>query len=184
MIQQRRATLDDLYDVEGPAELVGGRIIHDMTGERPGQVALNIVFSLRPHAKKLRRGTVNGDGVGFVARVDATDRESFCPDASYHTHPPAANPMKFVIGAPDFGAEVRSEGDYGGPAVEERLAQKRSDYFEAGTKVVWDVDTVNEVIFVYRADDPTQPTVYRRGDIAEAEPAVPGWKISVDDVFA
>jgi len=28
------------------------------------------------------------------------------------------------------------------------------------------------------------PTVYRRGQIAEAEPAVPGWTMPVDDLFA
>ncbi len=28
-----------------------------------------------------------------------------------------------------------------------------------------------------------QPNVYRRGEIAEAEPAVPGWTIAVDDLF-
>jgi Uma2 family endonuclease len=36
---------------------------------------------------------------------------------------------------------------------------------------------------VYRADDPDHPTIYRRGETAEAEPAVPGWRIAVDDLF-
>ena len=35
---QKRATLEDLYREEGPAELIGGRIIRAMTGERPGKV--------------------------------------------------------------------------------------------------------------------------------------------------
>jgi hypothetical protein len=30
---------------------------------------------------------------------------------------------------------------------------------------------------------PGAPTVYRRGDVAEAEPAVPGWTMPVDDLF-
>jgi Uma2 family endonuclease len=184
MIRQRRATLEDLYEVEGPAELVGGRIIPDMTGERPGEIAGNIFVSLRAHAKKLGRGKALCDNVGYVARVEASDRDTFCPDTSYHTLPPAANPMKFIVGAPDFGTEVRSENDYGGPAVEQRLAEKRADYFAAGTKVVWDVDPIAETIAVYRASDPTNPTIYRRGDVAEAEPAVPGWRIPVDEVFA
>jgi hypothetical protein len=34
--------------------------------------------------------------------------------------------------------EVRSEGDYG-PRAEQELARKRADYFEAGTRAVWDV---------------------------------------------
>jgi hypothetical protein len=36
---------------------------------------------------------------------------------------------------------------------------------------------------VYRAANPRHPTVYRRGDAAEAEPAVPGWRMDVDDLF-
>jgi hypothetical protein len=98
MIQHRRATIDDLYAVEGPAELVGGRIVRDMTGARPGEVASNIYVSLRAYAKHTGRGKAVADNVGYVARVEATDRDSFCPDASYHTHPPAANPMKFIVG--------------------------------------------------------------------------------------
>src|SRR5437868_1984057 len=35
---------------------------------------------------------------------------------------------------------------------------------------------------VYRASDPDNPTLYRRGEIAEAEPAVPGWRMPVDDL--
>jgi Uma2 family endonuclease len=47
--------------------------------------------------------------------------------------------MKFFEGAPVFAVEVRSEGDYG-PAAERELAEKRADYFAAGTLAVWDVD--------------------------------------------
>lgn len=65
------------------------------------------------------------------------------------------------------------------------MAKKRADYFRAGTLVVWDVDLLsNNVVTVYRYTDPNTPTHYRRGDLAEAEPAVPGWKMPVDDLFA
>jgi Uma2 family endonuclease len=84
-------------------------------------------------------------------------------------------------GAPVFAAEVRSENDYGDHA-EDELRQKRADYFAAGTLVVWDVDVLRErVVRVYRADTPDQPVIYRSGDLAEAEPALPGWSMLVDD---
>jgi Uma2 family endonuclease len=64
------------------------------------------------------------------------------------------------------------------------LAVKRSDYFAAGTLVVWDVDLLSDdVIKVYRFTNPENATIYKRGDIAEAEPAVPGWTMPVDDLF-
>jgi hypothetical protein len=37
---------------------------------------------------------------------------------------------------------------------------------------------------VYRDTDPDHPTVYHRGEMAEAEPAVPGWTMPVDELFA
>ena len=55
------------------------------------------------------------------------------------------------------------------------MALKRADYFAAGTLVVWDVDVLRKkLVGVYRATDPTSPKVYAAGDMAEAEPALPG----------
>jgi Uma2 family endonuclease len=179
---QRRMTLDDLYDVEGPAELVNGQIIRRMTGERPAEVAGNIYADLRTHTRKIGRGKALPADVGYAVPPLSSGREAFCPDTSYHSHQ-AANRMRFIQGAPDWAGEVRSENDYG-PAAEVELAVKRADYFEAGTQVVWDVDPVSETVAVYRATDPAKPRIFRRGQIADAEPAVPGWRMSVDDVFA
>jgi Uma2 family endonuclease len=92
--------------------------------------------------------------------------------------------MKFFEGAPIFAAEVRSEGDYG-PAAEQEMAQKRADYFAAGTRVVWDVDLLSDtVVKAYTFDAPDQPRLFRRGEVADAEPAVPDWRMAVDDLFS
>ncbi|MBY0526042.1 MAG: Uma2 family endonuclease [Gemmataceae bacterium] len=180
---QRRMTIDDLYDVEGPAELINGQIIRLMTGERPGEVAFNIGADLRPYVKKLGRGKVLMADVGYAVPMLPSGREAFCPDAAYHRHSTAMNRMRFVPGAPHFAIEVRSENDYG-PAAERDMADKRADYFASGTEVVWDVDPVNETVAVYRATDPDNPAVFRRGETADAEPSVPGWRMAVDEVFA
>jgi Uma2 family endonuclease len=92
--------------------------------------------------------------------------------------------MRFLEGAPVFAVEVRSENDYG-PNAEDAIAKKRADYFAAGTLVVWDVDLLGPgVIKSYDANDPENPKVFRRGDVADAEAAVPGWKIGVDELFS
>ena len=40
--------------------------------------------------------------------------------------------------------------------------------------VVWDVDLLSEdMVKSYKASDPERPVLFRRGDIADAEPAVP-----------
>ena len=169
----------ELYKIDGKAEIVGGRIVMmSPTGDMPGSAGAEIYVSLRGYAKHFG-GRAYGDNVAFL--VDLPDRKSFCPDASYYTGP--RTKMKFLSEAPVFSAEVRSEGDYG-RAAERVMAEKRADYFAAGTKVVWDVDLLGEdVVRVYRSDSPDAPTIYRKGQVAEAEPAVPGWTFPVNDLF-
>ncbi len=69
-------------------------------------------------------------------------------------------------------------------AAEAAMEAKRADYFEAGTAVVWDVNPVNEVIRRYRRDSPVRAEIFIRGQQADAEPAVTGWSVVVDRVFA
>ena len=178
------ATLDDLAKVQGKAELIGGRIVTFMaSGDQPATVAFEIAVSLREHAKASGVGKAYSDGVGYaLASPLSSGRQSFEPDASFWAGPPAPNRMRFLRGVPVFAVEVRSEHDYG-PTPDREYADKRADYFEAGTLVVWDVDPVAETVTCYRAADPDVATVFRRGETADAEPAVPGWRLSVDAIF-
>jgi Uma2 family endonuclease len=174
------ATIEDLYKVEGKAELVNGEIIlMSPTGFLPGYAAGEIFSSLRMYSKRQNRGRAVTDNSAFV--VDLPHRKSFSPYAAFHIG--AETGMNFLEGAPVFAVEVRSKGDYGSRA-EREMAKKRADYFAAGTLVVWDVDLLsNDVVRVYRASSPETATIYHRGETAEAEPAVPGWAMPVDDLF-
>ena len=174
------ATIEDLYKVEGKAELVNGEIlIMSPTGATPGFAGDEIFYSLRNYSKLHKFGRAFSDSKAFV--VNLPHRKSFSPDAGFYVGPDPG--MKFYQGAPVFAVEVRSEGDYGRYA-ERKMANKRADYFAAGTLVVWDVDLVGDaVVRVYRSTDSETPVIYRRGEVAEAEPAVPGWSMPVDDLF-
>ncbi len=189
----RKQLFDELMRVEGKAEIIGGEIVHlpltygpsdtflPMTGGGPGYAGDEIFVSLRAHARKTGHGRAVGDGKGFI--VNLPQRDSLSPDAAFYVGPDPG--MKFYDGAPLFAVEVRSEGDYS-PAAERAMAEKRADYFAAGTLVVWDVDLQSSdvVIASYRAEAPLRPRVFRRGQMAEAEPALPGWTFAVDDLFA
>jgi Uma2 family endonuclease len=176
------ATVEDLYHVpeDGKAEIVDGELVRFIpTGMNPSRAIGNIYISLREYERNNGGGVAVPDNAGFL--VDLPDRESFSPDAAWYTGPDTD--MKFLEGAPVFAVEVRSEDDYG-PSAERQMADKRRDYFAAGTLVVWDVDLLSDdVIRVYRSDKPELPTIYRRGELAEAEPTVPGWRFSVDELF-
>ena len=181
MSTKTEATLEDLYKVDGKAELVNGEIVlMSPTGGKPSMAARAVVLSLYEYERRTKSGYAVTDNAAF--KVNLPHRKSFSPDAAFYA---GGEPtMKFFDGAPVFAAEVRSENDYG-PKAEELMAAKRADYFAAGTRVVWDVDLLSDdVVRVYRASDPDHPKVYRRGEAAEAEPAVPGWTMPVDDLFA
>jgi Uma2 family endonuclease len=182
MVIKREATIDDLYHVpeNGKAEIVDGEIVlMAPTGAWPGRAGDAIFLSLKEHERRTRSGYAFSDNKGFV--VNLPRRKSISPDAAFHTGPLTG--MKFLQGAPIFAAEVRSEEDYG-PAAERKMARKRADYFAAGTLVVWDVDVLGaDVVRVHRHYAPDNPIIYRRGEIAEAEPALPGWTMPVDDIL-
>jgi Uma2 family endonuclease len=179
MSTKARATINDLYNVPGKAELVNGEIVTmSPSGPDHGRAAFKIGTSLYEYELRTGLGHMAPDNVGF--KVDLPHRETIAPDVCFYQGPLG---MKFVSGAPMFAVEVRSEGDYG-PAAEREMTKKRADYFAAGTQVVWDVDLLGaDAVRVYRKEAPEQPTVYRRGDIAEAEPALPGWSMPVDDLY-
>src|SRR5580765_3419167 len=176
MVANLEATIEDLYRVPGKAEIVNGEIVHmSPTVAALNYAATEIVFSLREYSRRRKSGYAVNDNAAF--HVELPNRKSFSPDAAYHVGKWTG--MKFFEGAPIFAVEVRSEGDYG-PAAERAMAAKRADYFAAGTLVIWDVNLLtDEVIKSYRAGAP-EPRIFRRGEIADAESAVPGWSMPVD----
>ena len=180
MARGREVTVEDLYHVRGKAEIVGGELVlMTPTGGLHGYAVAAIVASLHEYGRRTGHGLALGDNVGFI--VNLPNRRSFSPDVAFWTGGPLTR--KFIEGAPIFAVEVRSEDDYGS-AAERSISDKRADYFAAGTLVVWDVDVLKEeVVRVYRTNDPTAPTTYRRGERAEAEPPVPGWSMPVADLF-
>jgi Uma2 family endonuclease len=182
MTTRTEATIDDLYRVpeNGKAELVNGELVlMSPTGGVPGRAAGKIYIRLHDYEKRGGDGYAFPDNVGFI--VNLPNRRSFSPEAAFYKGELRGG--LFLKGAPIFAVEVRSTEDYG-PKAEELMAEKRADYFAAGTLVVWDVDVLREkVVRVYRPADPANPKVYAAGDVAEAEAALPGWTMAVDEIL-
>jgi Uma2 family endonuclease len=176
----RPATIDDLRRTKLKAEIVDGQlIVIGPTAYRSGRAAARILSSLYDYEQRHGGGLAIGSRVAFI--VDLPHRLSFCPDVSWYAGEPGG--ADFPRGAPVFAVEVRDSIDHG-DAAERRMAAKRADYFAAGTRVVWDVDVLRGGwIRAYRADDPRNPVLFRRGEVADAEPAVPGWRLEVDELF-
>ncbi|MGI8689881.1 MAG: Uma2 family endonuclease [Thermomicrobiales bacterium] len=182
MVTRTEATVEDLYNApdDGKYELVDGRLVYmSPTGLRPTRISQRICRALETYEEMTGHGMAIGDNLGFIVRQPRV--RSFSPDAAY-----IANTLSetddFVEGAPIFAVEVRSKGDYG-PVSDAEYAAKRADYFAAGTQVVWDVSPRRQTVARYRADAPDEPRLFRANEIADAEPALPAWRIAVRDIF-
>src|SRR3712207_2218573 len=129
-----QATIEALTHVpeDGKAEIINGELmLMPPTGFLPGYAAWEIYVSLRDYGRRTRSGYAIPDNTGFL--VNLPNRQSFSPDAAFYTGVPTG--MKCLNGAPIFAGEVRSENNYG-PQAEREMAEKRRDYFAAGTLVV------------------------------------------------
>ena len=182
-VRSREELIEELYHLPEnmKAEIIDGAIVPmSPTGGKPSRVSGLIFASLLAYERQTGQGSALPNNAGFI--VDLPRRGSFCPDASYSVK--QVLDENFVNGAPIFAAEVRSKGDYG-PKAERAIRAKIADYFAAGTLVVWDVDALqNKKIRVYRASEPDQPVIYGIDDEAEAEPALPGWRVAVNTLLS
>jgi Uma2 family endonuclease len=184
-VAEQRDLVEKLHRVEGKAEIINGEIVHLMaTGDRPSEAAFEIAVRLRSYQRQqdARKGRAYADNTGFL--VDLPNRQSFSPDASFYVGERAG--MSFLEGTPVFAVEVRSENDYG-EAAERAMAEKRADYFAAGTETIWDVDLQSETdtVRVFRGGEAETPdATYGRTGTAEAEPALPGFEMPVDALFS
>lgn len=177
-----RATLADLMRLEGKAELIGGKVVrYQPSGARPAGVAGEIAFDLSRYVDRTGVGEVYTSTLVYAVPELRSGRETFSPDVSYYNGPLPTNDWGPIEEPPTFAVEVRKYEDYQRPVEAERAA-KRADYFEAGTLVVWDIDPVEDTIACYRPDGSC--VMFRLGDVADAEPAVPGWRMRVDEILA
>ncbi|QEH32605.1 hypothetical protein OJF2_10840 [Aquisphaera giovannonii] len=178
------ATLSDLYQAKVKSELIAGRIVHLMpTDHRPNAIGGEIFVSLRQHARATGRGEAYTENMGFTVPELSSGREPFSPDASFYDGPLPDDDMAFVAGPPTFAVEVLSKSDYG-DAAEAGPAARRADSFQAGTLAVWDLDPRARCICSYQGGAPDRPVLFIEGQVADAGPAVPGWQVKVDDLFA
>ena len=139
MSQTSHAAVEELGRIpeHGKAEIINGElVVMPPTGFWPKYAAGEIYVSLRDYARRTCLGDAIPDNIGFL--VNLPHRQSFSPDAAFYIGTPTG--MKFLTGAPVFAVEVRSENDYGAQA-EREMAEKRRDYFAAGTlswPLLWD----------------------------------------------
>lgn len=173
------------YDApgEGLSELVGGDVVREPPpGEAHGRFAGNVFGMLWSFVREHQLGAVYAAETGFVlARNPDTVR---APDAAFvsrerlraEERSREARRGPYFEGAPDLAVEVLSPGD--APAA---VADKVRDFLAAGSAAVWVIDPHERTLTVHRRDH--LPRTFTEDDTLDAEPAVPGFRLRVGEIF-
>ncbi len=123
-------------------------------------------------------GKVHGELIaeGDILFLDKLHRR---PDLAWFTNEQIdrlAEPN--VIEVPLFLIEVISKHD-----TSEKLEQKMWEYRKAKVQVVWHIFPASKTVHVYSGENMLEMTVCEGPHICSAAPALPGFEVSVNDIF-
>jgi Uma2 family endonuclease len=159
-------------------ELIKGKVIRMLpTGGKHGVIATRLGGILYFYVEQNNLGLVCAAATGFVlSRNPDTVR---APDASFiakENIPKSGIPEEYWEIPPDLAVEVLSPSDR---ASEVML--KVTEYFQAGTRLVWIIDPKSETVTIYRSLKDIQ--VLSKQDELDGEDVVPGFHCPLDKIF-
>lgn len=177
-VQAKLITADELWQMgHGKRiELVQGVIVEMApTGGEHGEICAWLTHLLFAHVAAHKLGTLTSAETGFVLFTDPDTVRA--PDIGFIAASRRVKTKRFYRFAPDLAVEVVSPGD----TVAE-IEQKALDYLQAGTQTVWVVYPDLRVVAVYRPGEAV--SVLRGAEKIDGGKVLPGFAITVDDVFA
>ncbi len=157
-------------------ELIDGEIVGSEKKFRHGRICFKLMVELEPAAEKSRSGIVVASSTGFRM----SNGDVLCPDASFSSiariKAMGGIPDEFFKGAPDLVADVLTPHD-------DLLAlhNKLLTYFGNGTRLCWVVNPDKEIVHVYHS--PVPDAILTKTDFLDGEDIVPGFKLSVGELF-
>ncbi|MDX2216495.1 MAG: Uma2 family endonuclease [Oculatellaceae cyanobacterium bins.114] len=164
-----------------PTELIGGEIIvMSPSGLESDEIAIEICAQLRNWVKPRRLGRVLGSSAGFV--LPNTDEDVRAPDASFIRAERMPQPTEsYAQLVPDLVFEVKSKTD-----SLEKLRQKIQEFIRLGAQVGVLVDPRTQTMEVYRlgVERVEDAQILRNGEFLTVPELLPGWELSVSEVWA
>ena len=161
----------------GVWELVDGEPIElSPAAGRSGWISGNIYRLLASHVWRSQMGWAFPPETGFVLFEDRQTVRS--PDAAVVLRNRLAElPDSFVPMAPDLAAEVLSPSD----RMADALAKVAMN-LQAGTALVWLVNPATRTVVVFRSE--MDPVTLGASDILDGGDILPGFSVSVSEIFA
>jgi Uma2 family endonuclease len=158
-------------------ELLDGEIVMSPAGSPHGRRIMRFSFVLMGHVYKHKLGEVFDGQTGFRMK----SRDVLSPDISFIANERLKGlhevPEGFYEGAPDLAIEFLSPGE-----SIKRLKRKLAQYFENGTRLAWVMYSQRRVVAVHR--DVEHPREIAESEEVSGEEVVPGFRISVAEIFA
>jgi len=178
-----RATVADLLAALGTSrkricELIDGVLVEKAMGFRSTVLARRLVFLLElfVYARNLGLLTLPDGMLRLSAsRVRAPDIAFISWDRIPGRRIPD-QPVPDLV--PDLAVEVLSPSN---TPAEMRL--KRQDYFQAGCRLVWEIDPDARTAAVYTQVDPPDAEL-TAADTLDGDPVLPGFTLPLADLFA
>lgn len=179
-VDTRLMTADDLLRLPDDGyryELIAGELKKmSPAGGRHGRIAHRISLRLGAYVEQNQLGFVYSSDTGFIlSRSPDTVR---APDVAFDRAERAVDTDGYLPGAPDLAIEVLSPSD-----LYSEVVQKTNQYLRAGTRAVVVVDPWKHIVQVHRLKGRETITT-TMAEMLEVEDVVPGWKMSLDDIFS
>lgn len=177
-----RMTADELLRLPDDGfrcELIRGELRKMVpAGNEHGQLALRLAWRLAQYVEANKLGATYAAETGFILALDPDTVRA--PDVAFIRQERLDKVGKvagFWPGAPDLVVEVVSPSDQ-----YSEVESKVADWLEAGTRMVVVVDPRRRKVAVHRSNSDIR--VLGVGEVLEGGEVVPGWKLSLDELFA
>ena len=174
---------DQLRLVDGEpkrlVEYIDGILVEKAMGQRESLLASLLLHLMMAYVRPRKLGIVGApDAIMRMANGRNRLPDVYfmpwdrLPAVDAHLQPVAAY-------SGDLMVEVLSDGN-----TQAEIRQKRTEYFESGTRAVWIIDPVARTIAVY-ADpaDPDAHTTLTAADTLTGEPVLPGFALPLAELF-
>lgn len=157
-------------------ELVKGELLTmSPSGAQHGAVTMNLSVRLATFIRSHNLGVVFGAETGFKLEHDPDT--VLAPDISFVRGERIGSlPPGYLEMAPDLAVEVISSAKMG-----QKVEQKTAQWFSFGVQSVWIVNCENKTVEVVSGSGAR--TLFKESDELIDEKVVPGFRVSVSEIF-
>jgi Uma2 family endonuclease len=177
------ATIEDLVQVNGErrgptCEWIEGTLVEKAVGQFESWVTFIIIGEFYEYMKRHDPGMFLGpDGVmRILPNIGRAPDVAFLSWASLPGGKPPPRTDKVPEVVPDLAVEVLSASN-----TKREMERKRREYFQAGVKLVWEIDPQTRAANVYTAVDQMTPVPV--GGTLDGGTVLPGFQLSLKAVF-